>query len=482
MTIKRFQMFINGEWTESISGRTFMTIDPASLEIIAEVPRGDAEDIDHAVQAARLTFESSEWRDILPAERGRMLLQMANKIREQKEELAQWETLDTGKPLAQSQTDVEVAARYFEYYAGVADKILGETIPVRSDILDFTLREPLGVTAHIVPWNYPIQIAARSIAPAIAAGNTVVVKPAEDTPITALHLAAISESVGFPKGVINVVPGYGYEAGAALATHPDVDHITFTGSVATGMSVMKAAAENIKPVTLELGGKSPNIVFADANVEEAAQWVVRSITQNAGQTCAAGSRLIVEKSIQEDFVQRVVDLMSGLRMGAGMENHEVGPIISEKQISQIEKYMQIAKQEGCSMLLGGNRKKIGKSDLFFEPTVIEPLSEKSRLAKEEIFGPVLVVIPFDTKEEALRIANDTPYGLVTGIWTTNIDKANWLVQRVRSGQVFVNNYGAGGGVEMTFGGYRKSGFGREKGLEALKFYTQVKNVAIKIGN
>ncbi|MFM1650937.1 aldehyde dehydrogenase family protein [Brevibacillus sp. B_LB10_24] len=480
MTVKRMQMYIGGEWTESISQETFFSIDPASTQPLAEVPRGGSEDIDRAVKAARNAFESRDWQEMLPAERGRMLYRMAQLIREQQAELARLESLDTGKPLAQAQTDVEVAARYCEYYAGVADKILGETIPVRSDVLDYTVREPLGVTAHIVPWNYPIQIAARSLAPALAAGNTMVIKPAEDTPITALKLAQIAEAAGVPAGVVNVVTGFGTEAGAPLAVHPDIDHITFTGSVATGTAVMKAAAENIKPVTLELGGKSPNIVFADANVDEAAQWVVRSIVQNAGQTCSAGSRLLVERPIREEFVALVTEKMKQLRIGPGLDNPDVGPIISQKQLERIESYMRLAQTEGAEIRIGGRRCPSAGAGFFFEPTVVEHVSAASPLAQEEIFGPVLVVLPFDTIEEALAIANGTEYGLVAGIWTNHIHKAHWLASRLRAGQVFVNNYGAGGGVEMTFGGYRKSGFGREKGLEALKYYTQVKNIAIKI--
>jgi aldehyde dehydrogenase (NAD+) len=475
----RLKMYIDGQWCDSVSGETFYTINPATTEKIAEIPRGNAEDIDRAVKAARNAFESPEWREMVPAERGRMLYKMSQLIREQKDELARLETLDTGKPIAQSYTDVEVAARYCEYYAGVADKILGETIPVRSDIVDFTIREPIGVTAHIVPWNYPIQIATRSLAPALAAGNTAVIKPAEDTPLTALRLAEISEMAGFPKGVVNVVTGFGPEAGAALASHPDIDNITFTGSVSTGTAVMKAAAENIKPLTLELGGKSPNIVFADADLEDAAQWVVRSITQNAGQTCSAGSRLIVERSIHVEFVSKIAEIMKQLRIGNGFDNPDVGPIISEKQLARIESYVDLARKEGSLIRVGGKRYNEAGKGFFFEPTIIE-VDYKSPLAHEEIFGPVLVVLPFDTVQEALAIANATEYGLVTGIWTSDIHKAHWLASRVRSGQVFINNYGAGGGVEMTFGGYRKSGFGREKGLEALRHYTQVKNVAIKI--
>ncbi|NRF94362.1 aldehyde dehydrogenase family protein [Paenibacillus frigoriresistens] len=470
---------MNGEWTESVSNRTFIAINSGTREEIAHVPMGDKNDVDRAVKAARTAFESEEWRAILPADRGRIMQRISRLLLEQKEELAMLETCDTGKPLAQSIADVEVSARYFEYYAGVADKILGETIPIRSDILDFTLREPLGVTAHIVPWNYPLQIAARSLSAAFATGNTSVIKLAEDTPLTALRLAAICEAAGIPKGGVNVVTGYGYEAGTALASHPDIDHITFTGSVATGSEVMKAAAVNVKPVTLELGGKSPNIVFADANLEDAAYWVVRAITQNAGQTCSAGSRLLVERSIHASFVEIVKEKMSRLRVGPGADNSDIGPVISEKQLQRIEDYMNIANQEGATIALGGKSCPEAGSGFFFEPTIIDGISKESRIANEEIFGPVLAVIPFDSVQEALSIANGTEFGLVTGIWTSDINKAHWLAGTVRSGQVFINNYGAGGGVEMTFGGSRKSGFGREKGLEALKFYTQVKNVAIK---
>lgn len=477
--MQTLQMFINGEWVESASRETFATVNPGTKETLGFVPRGNKEDIDRAVQAARAAFESEEWKEFLPADRGRVLYRVSKLLLEQKEELGMLETLDTGKPLAQGIADVEVAARYFEYYAGVADKILGETIPVRHDVLDFTLREPLGVTAHIVPWNYPIQIASRSLAAAFATGNTSVIKPAEDTPLTALRLAAICEAAGMPKGVVNVVTGYGAEAGAALASHPDIDHITFTGSVATGSAVMKTASENIKPVTLELGGKSPNIVFADANLEDAAHWVVRSIIQNAGQTCSAGSRLLVERSIHGTFVEMVKEKMAKLRVGVGMDHSDIGPIISEKQLQRIESYVDAAKQEGANIALGGSRCAEAGDGFFYQPTIIDGVAADSKFAQEEIFGPVLVVLPFDTVKEAVTIANGTEYGLVTGIWTSDINKAHWLASRVRSGQVFVNNYGAGGGVEMPFGGYRKSGFGREKGLEALKHYTQLKNVAIK---
>ncbi|MBM7599474.1 acyl-CoA reductase-like NAD-dependent aldehyde dehydrogenase [Virgibacillus halotolerans] len=471
-----YKMLINGNYVDSFSKETIFSVNPGTKKSVATVPRGVKEDINAAVQAARTAFETSGWREIPPADRSRLLYKISSLILENKEELVRLETSDTGKPLTQAQGDVDVAARYFEYYAGVADKILGETVPIRNDILNYTVREPLGVTGHIVPWNYPLQMTARSLSASLAAGNTAVIKPAEDTPLSALKLAELCEQSGIPKGVVNVVTGYGNEAGSSLAGHSDVNHITFTGSVVTGTAVMQLAATNITPVTLELGGKSPNIVFADANLEDAAQWVVRSITQNAGQTCSAGSRLIVEESIQDQFLEILKQKMERLTIGS--ENADIGPIISEKQLERIEYYMEIANEENANMLCGGKRY-LNNNGFFFEPTIINNLPKESRLFYEEIFGPVLVVLPFKTSSEALSIANGTEYGLVTGIWTSDINKAHWLASRVNSGQVFINNYGAAGGVEMTFGGYKKSGFGREKGLEALKYYTQVKNVALK---
>ena len=479
-SLRDLKMFIGGEWVDG--ERTFTTVNPANGEVLAEVPRGKEAEADRAVRAARDAFENPEWRDMVPAERGRILLRLAAIVRENKEELSRLETLDNGKPLAQSQTDVEVAARYCEYFAGAADKILGETIPVQPGILDYTLREPLGVTAHIVPWNYPIQLAVRGVAPALAAGNTVVLKPAEDTPITSLKMAEMAREAGLPDGVFNVITGYGSEAGVALASHPGIDQLTFTGSVPTGVGVMKAAAENVKPVLLELGGKSPNIVFADADLDEAATWAVKAIIQNAGQTCSAGSRLIVERSVHDEVVSRVAEKMESLTLGPGIEDPDLGPIISEKQLQRIDNYLALARGDGTEILTGGN--KAGSDGLsegfFFEPTVLDNLSPDHRLAREEIFGPVFAVLTFDAVEEAISIANATEYGLITGVWTTDINKAHHVAARVRSGQVFVNNYGAGGGIEMPFGGYGKSGFGREKGLESLRSYTQVKNVAVKI--
>jgi len=479
-SIKKFELFIDGEWRASGSGETIESINPATLEVVARIPRGNAEDVDAAVAAARQAFESTEWREMLPAKRGRILLRMAELIREKKEEILELERADTAQPRWLLEGGVELAARYFEYYGGVADKIQGESIPLRADYLDYTIREPLGVTAHVVPWNYPLQIASRSVAPAIAAGNTVVVKPAEDTSLSALKLAEIATEAGLPNGVINVVTGYGNEAGQALVSHKDVDHITFTGSTGTGTHIMKCAADNIASVTLELGGKSPQVVFSDADLDEAAQIIVRSITQNAGQTCVAGSRLVVEKSIQNEFIQRVSEAMEKLTFYTpSSEDYDVSPVISEKQINRIEEYMEIAIQEGGTIITGGKRKE--KGTLLFEPTLINDLPVDSRLIQEEIFGPVLVVQTFETIDEALELANGTEYGLAAGIYTSDVNKAHWLATRIRSGFVFINNYGTPeGGVEMPFGGMGKSGFGRERGLEALKHYTQVKNIALKI--
>lgn len=474
-------MYIAGEWQESADMAWLETKSPSTGDLLAEVPRGKAQDIDRAVQAARTCFESQEWQQFIPAERGRILHKIAAALRDDAEAIALLETRDTGKPLTQGRKDVEAAAQYFEYYAGMADKIFGETIPVQPGILDYTLREPIGVTAHIVPWNYPLQIIARSTAAAIATGNVVVAKPAEDTPLTALRLAEIIDGTALPIGVFNVVTGFGFEAGAALCEHPGIDHITFTGSVQTGSGVMAAAAKNVKPVTLELGGKSPNILFEDCDQQEALEWVTRSIIQNAGQTCSAGSRLLIHRSIKEDFLKRLAEKLTAITIGKGEDDAELGPILNAKQYERIESFMETAREEGAAFLAGGKRE--DRQDLsggyFFQPTIIDGLSPDSYVAQEEIFAPVVAAFAFDTEEEAIRLANGTEYGLVAGVWTKDGARAHRVASKIRAGQVFINNYGAGGGVQMPFGGYKKSGFGREKGLEALRNYTVLKNVALK---
>jgi aldehyde dehydrogenase (NAD+) len=474
-------MFIGGEWKESLTKETFSTKDPANQEVIAEVPLGRSEDVDLAVNAARQAFESESWQTLTPYDRGRLLHLTAQLVREDRDELTKLESLDTGKPISQAQADVEATARYFEFYAGVADKIMGETIPINSEVLDYTVREPLGVTAHIVPWNYPLQIMSRGTAAAIAAGNTVVIKPAEDTPLTALRLASIIEKVGFPKGVFNVVTGFG-EAGAALSNHHDIDQITFTGSVETGSAVMMAAAKNIKPVTLELGGKSPNIVFADCDLDEAIDAVLTSIIQNAGQSCSAGSRLLLESSIYDEFIFKLKERMQTIVIGPGKNDPDLGPIISERQFTRIEEFMRIARETEVNIVTGGERVELEESPngYFFKPTILDRVAPESPLAQEEIFGPVVVAFSFNSEMEAINLANSTPYGLVAGIWTNHIKRAHRVAKKIRAGQIFINNYGVGGGVAMPFGGYKKSGFGREKGLEALQNYMQLKNIAVKL--
>ncbi|HEY8368485.1 MAG TPA: aldehyde dehydrogenase family protein [Thermodesulfobacteriota bacterium] len=482
MAATRERMLIGGEWVEAESRETFESRDPATGEVVAVVPRGRAADVERAVAAARRAFEGRAWRETTPAERGRILSRIAAGIRSRADELARLETLDTGKPLRQARTDVEVAARYFEFYAGAADKILGQVIPLGEGFLDYTLREPWGVCAQIIPWNYPIQIGARGIAPALAAGNTVVTKPAEETPLTALRLGAIALEAGLPPGVLNVVTGFGEEAGAPLASHPDVDHVAFTGSVEVGSLVMQAAARNIKPVTLELGGKSPNIVFADADPQAAVPVIVNSIIQNAGQTCSAGSRLLVERAIRDEWVERVAARMRDVRIGPGLEDPDLGPVISEGQLGRVMGYLDVARKEGAEIVTGGGRPSDPRlaTGHFVQPTLVDRVKPDMRIAREEVFGPVLAVLPFDDVEEAAAVANSTEYGLVAAIWTRDVSKAHRLAHRLKVGQVYVNTYGAGGGVELPFGGYKKSGFGREKGLEALLTFTQVKNVCVKL--
>lgn len=480
--MKNLQMYIGGEWKDSLSGQRIDVKNPSNGEVIATIPRGTKEDVDEAVQAAQKAFRSEAWRKVKPHERGDLLQAIADKLEANRDELAKLESLDVGKPLKQGYADVDAAIRYFRFYGGAADKLMGDTIPIEDGLLDFVVREPIGVTAHIVPWNYPIQIISRSVAAAIATGNTVVVKSAEDTPMTAMKLTEYFDELGLPKGVFNHVTGYGYEAGAALSSHPGVNHVTFTGSVQTGIAVAQAAAANVVPVTLELGGKSPNIVFADCDIEQTLEGVVRAIIQNAGQTCSAGSRLLVEASFKEEFLAKLKERFAQLTIGPGLEDKDIGPILNEKQFRRVMEFIELAKEE-AEIVAGGKQVTIEGSEggFYIEPTIIDNVNPESRLAQEEIFGPVMTVFTFETTDEALELANSTEYGLVAGVWTINIDKAHYLASRIDAGQVFVNNYGAGGGIQMPFGGYKKSGFGREKGFIALYNYTQVKNVAVKYG-
>ncbi|KOO48728.1 aldehyde dehydrogenase family protein [Viridibacillus arvi] len=478
--MKRIPMLINGEWVGNDSNEWLPVFNPSNGELIAEIVKGQKEHVDEAVHAAQVAFESDEWKKVKPYERGQLLVRLAAHIRNNAEQWSKWECEDVGKPISQAKADVEAAARYFEFYGGAADKVMGDTIPIEEGILNATVLEPVGVTAHIVPWNYPLQITARSVAAAIATGNAVIVKSAEDTPLTTHAIAewfAVSE---LPKGIFQHVTGLGADVGGPLAGHPGIHHITFTGSVNTGISVMKAAADNVVPVTLELGGKSPNIVFSDANEELALEGVVRAIIQNAGQTCSAGSRLLIEEKYKERFLHELTAKFNELTIGPGVDDKEIGPILNKKQFDQIINKIQDAKSAG-KIIVGGETVTISGSEggYYIQPTIIDGLDNTHALAKEEIFGPVLTVFTFETIEEAIELANSTDYGLVAGIWTRNIDVAHFVASKVKSGQVFINNYGAAGGVQMPFGGYKKSGIGREKGFIALRNYTQVKNIAVK---
>jgi acyl-CoA reductase-like NAD-dependent aldehyde dehydrogenase len=475
------QLILNGERTQASDGQTFDVYDPSSGDVLATVAKATKADVDRAVATPHDALESKAWGGMLPAERGRIMIRIAQALRDRLEELATLESRDNGKPLRQARTDVQVAARYFEFFAGVADKIMGNTIPLGPGFLDFTVREPIGVSAHIVPWNYPIQIGARGVAPALAAGCAVVLKPSSEAPMTALRLGEIALTCGLPPGVLNVVPGTGSEAGTALASHPGINQLTFTGSVDVGIQVAKMAAENVVPVVMELGGKSPNVVFADADFDLAVQGVANAIFQNAGQTCSAGSRLLVERSAHDPFVERLAQRAKAMRLGPGVSDPDMGPIISRRQLETIERYVKIGKDEGAGIAAGGRRPAdpaLGRG-FYFEPTLLDRVSPEMRVAQEEIFGPVLAIMTFEDIDGAARLANRSQYGLVAGIWTRDVNKAMALASAIKSGQVFINTYGAGGGVELPFGGYKKSGYGREKGLESLASYTQVKNVCIK---
>lgn len=475
-----YDCFIHGEWVPAHGKKTLEMRDPATGALLAHIARGQASDIDDAVQSA--TRAAPAWASRPPVERARILHAISLRISRERDTLAKLESQDTGKPLKQALADATAAARFFEYYAGIADKVLGTSIPLGAEYMDFTVREPLGVTGQIVPWNYPLQIASRGLAPALACGNTVVLKPAELACLSVLELTRICHEEGLPAGVLNVVTGYGHEAGAALASHPAVNLIVFTGSVSTGVGVMQAAAANVVPVLLELGGKSPNIILSDANLNEALPAIIKAAYPNSGQTCSAGSRVLVQRNIHRQVVDQLTALNAQLQVGPGLKDGDLGALISTDQQKKVLHYIDIGREEGADVISGGRA--LTNVDMtqgnFVMPTLLNHVTSSMRVHKEEIFGPVLSIVPFDDIEEAATLANDTEYGLVAGIWGKDISATHWLAQQIKAGQVFINTYGAGGGVEVPFGGYKKSGFGREKGMDALMSYTQVKNICIRV--
>lgn len=457
--------------------RTVEVTNPSNGEVLAVTVDCGRAEIDLAVQAA--TAAQLTWRKVPVAKRAQLLRRVSTLIIRDWDQLAELESLQTGKPLTQARRDTEITARYFDFYASAVETFYGAAFAIDERTQVVTSFEPHGVTAHVTPWNYPLQILGRSLAPALATGNCAVVKPAEESPLTTLRLAELALEAGLPEGAMNVVPGMGATAGAALVIHPGISHISFTGSVEVGRIIAHSAAERLIPLTLELGGKSPNIVFVDADLDRAAPVIANAILQNGGQTCSAGSRLLVERSVHEVLVSRLKEIFERVEIGPSLEDKTLGPLISSNQRDRVLNYVEIGSREG-QLVWGGRRLSGGKygDGYFVEPAIIDGVSPESRVFQEEIFGPVLVVTPFDGIDEAIELANGTNYALVAGVWTTNINTAQRMIREVISGQVFVNAYGASGGVELPFGGSKESGYGREKGAERLRGFVQVKTSVI----
>ena len=478
---RKHKMLINGKWVNSASGKTFPTYNPATGEVLAEIAEGDREDINRAVEAARNAFDNGPWRRLTTSERGRLMWKLSDLLEENLEEFAELESLDNGKPLKIARVaDIPLAVDLFRYMAGWATKIEGNTIPISvpyapgAKFLAYTLREPVGVVGQIIPWNFPLLMAAWKLGPALATGNTVVLKPAEQTPLTALRLGELIHEAGFPDGVVNIVPGYGETAGAALAAHLDVDKVAFTGSTEVGRLILQAAAGNLKKVSLELGGKSPNVVFADADLDSAINGAASAIFFNHGQCCCAGSRLYIEKKVFDKVVDGVAEQAKNIKVGSGFEpSSDMGPLVSKEQLDRVCGYLESGFTEGAKAVVGGSRH--GDKGYFVKPTVLVNTNEKMKVVQEEIFGPVVTAMPFSDPEEVLPKANDSVYGLAAGIWTKDIQKAHRLAADLRAGTVWVNCYNIFDAA-LPFGGYKQSGWGREMGHEVLEAYTETKAV------
>ena len=482
MDVTDHGLYIGGKWVPAGSGAKGEVLDPATNRPIARVASGTREDAGAAVEAARVAFESPEWRDIDPSKRGRLLWLLGQQVRDHFEELARLESLNVGKPVREAKGDIAYVYKLFEYYAGIADKIQGDTIPVPGARLGYTIREPLGVTAHIAPWNYPLLLASRGIAPALAAGNTVVLKPATLTPLTSLKLADLTAKAGFPAGVFNVVTGPGRTVGNALASHPDVDSVTFTGSTETGRQIMQLAATHITPVTLELGGKNPHIVFPDAKMDRALKSVLSGIFQNAGQMCWAGSRLFVHESIRAEFLKKLVESTVKMRLGPGLnEDTQMGPLVSRDHETSVLAHIEEGTRAGATVLVGGGKAKADdlRAGNFVMPTIFDDVSNDMSIAREEIFGPVLCALDFKEEDDLIAAANATEYGLAAGVWTQNLRTAHRVAARLEAGIVTINEFPITF-PQTPFAGFKQSALGHEQGIDAVDAYTRIKSVTVNL--
>ncbi|MEJ2706375.1 MAG: aldehyde dehydrogenase family protein [Anaerolineales bacterium] len=475
-------LWIAGESTNAASGDTFPVLDPATQQVIGQIQSGEQSDIDRAVEAAQAAFSSQEWRDLEAHERGRLLFRLANKIQEHQDRIARLLSLENGKTLSQAYDEVGTTIRNFEYYAGWADKVLGSVVPISEKVFDYIVHEPLGVVGHITPWNYPLDIFARGVAPCLAVGNTVVAKPAEETPFSTLEIARLATEVGFPDGVINVVTGTGSLAGAALSGHSDIQALAFCGSVATGQEVLHSAARQITPiVSLELGGKSPLLLFDDGDVERAAESAAYGICYNTGQSCGALSRFLVPTRLYDKVMEILRNTLASIRLGRGLDQPDMGPLVSQKQLERVLGYIEAGKQEGASVEYGGGlaQEEELNRGFFVKPTLFGGAKPGMRIIEEEIFGPVIAVLTFDSEEEAVEKANASNYGLSAEIWTHNLSRAHRVARQLDVSHVTING-GGGFGVQAPFGGVKQSGFGREGGWESILQYSRVKNVWINL--